>query len=96
MLFRSVPWPTTRCPAPYAQPMSFHGEFQATYQNGVLRPGSDLGLPEGAKVTLALRDQQPTPESRKQAWDLIDRIRREGLIRLRGNRWTRDDLYDRR
>jgi len=76
--------------------MSFHGDFPATFQNGVFRPGMNPGLPEGARVMLALRDPQPTSESRRSAWELIDRVRREGLIRLRAGRVTRDDLYDRR
>lgn len=76
--------------------MSFHGDFNAIFQGGVFRPGTNPGLPEGARVTLALGDPAPTPESRSHAWELIDRIRREGLIRLRPGRVTRDDLYDRR
>lgn len=76
--------------------MSYHGEFNATFQGGVFRPGTNPGLPEGARVTLALRDPAPTPESRSRAWELIDRIRREGLIRLRAGKISRDDLYDRR
>ncbi len=72
------------------------GEFSATYEGGVLRPGERLNLPEGARVTLSVRETAPTAESKKRGLETIKRIRREGLIKLQGQRWTRDDLYDRR
>jgi predicted DNA-binding antitoxin AbrB/MazE fold protein len=72
------------------------GEIPVTYSNGVLRPDEELPLPDGSRLTVSVRPGGPTPESRQKAWDLIDRIRREKLIRLRGGRFTRDDLYDRR
>jgi predicted DNA-binding antitoxin AbrB/MazE fold protein len=71
-------------------------ELTVTYTDGVLKPDQRLDLPEGSRITIAMRNQQPTPESRRLAWETIDRIRREGLIRLTGGRLTRDDLYDRR
>ena len=76
--------------------MGFHGDIPVTYLGGVLRPDTRLDVPEGSRFLVSLRDQSPTAESRKRAWELIDRVRREGLIKLRGTRWTRDDLYDRR
>ena len=76
--------------------MGFHGDIPVTYSGGVLRPDTRLDAPEGSRFLVSLRDQAPTAESRKRAWELIDRVRREGLIKLRGARWTRDDLYDRR
>lgn len=76
--------------------MEFQGEIAVTYTGGVLKPDERLDLPEGARVTVSVRDGAPTPESRRRGWELIERIRREGLVRLGGGRWTRDDLYDRR
>jgi predicted DNA-binding antitoxin AbrB/MazE fold protein len=76
--------------------MEFQGEIAATYTNGMWKPDKRMDLPEGARAFLSVRLQQPTPESRKRGWETIERIRRDGLIRLRGDRFTRDDLYDRR
>jgi predicted DNA-binding antitoxin AbrB/MazE fold protein len=72
------------------------GDIPATYTNGVLRPDQRLDLPEGARVTVAVRNGQPTEESRARAWSFLERVRREGLVRLRAGRWSRDDLHDRR
>jgi predicted DNA-binding antitoxin AbrB/MazE fold protein len=76
--------------------MVTRGEITATYEGGVLRPGKELELPEGARVTLLLRAEPPTAESKHRGIEAIRRIRREGLIKLPGTRWTREDLYDRR
>lgn len=75
--------------------MEFRGDISGTYSDGVVRPDARLDLPDGSRVTISPADP-PTAESRRQGWEVIDRIRREGLIRLTGPRWTRDDLYDRR
>jgi predicted DNA-binding antitoxin AbrB/MazE fold protein len=75
--------------------MEFHGQIDATYEGGVFRPSQRPDLPEGSRVKV-LQDQQPTAESRRRGWELIDRIRREKLVQLRGSRLTREDLYDRR
>lgn len=80
----------------YNRLMVTKGEFSATYEGGVLRPGEHLNLPEGTRVTLSMREGAPTPESRKRGIETIKRIRRDGLVKLHGVRWTRDDLYDRR
>jgi hypothetical protein len=76
--------------------MDFQSQVQGTYSNGVIRPDHGLDVPEGSRVTVNVPDGGPSPETRRRAWELIDRIRREGLIKLRGGKLTRDDLYDRR
>lgn len=76
--------------------MGYEGEMSGTYSDGVLKPDGQLDLPEGARVTFTLRSQQPTAESRRHSLQMLDRIRREGLIRLAPGRWMRDELYDRR
>ena len=70
-------------------------DILVTYSGGVLRPDSRLDVPEGTRFRVSMRDEHPTAESRKHARELIDRVRREGLIKLQGMRWKRSDLYDR-
>ena len=76
--------------------MAFQGNISATFTDGVFKPDERPDLPEGARVTISVRDGAPTAESRRRGWELIDRIRRDGLVRLGGEGLTRDDLYDRR
>ena len=75
--------------------MSCFGDILVTYSGGVLRPDSRLDVPKGTRMRVSMRDELPTTESRKLAWELIERVRRDGLIKLHGMRCSRDDLYDR-
>src|SRR6266850_1273784 len=47
--------------------MEFQGEIAVTYTGGVLKPDERLDLPEGARVTVSVRDGAPTPEGRRAA-----------------------------
>ena len=75
--------------------MSYFGDILVTYSGGVFRPDSRLDVPEGMRMRVSMRDELPTSESRKRAWELMERVRRDGLIKLHGMQWTRGDLYDR-
>jgi predicted DNA-binding antitoxin AbrB/MazE fold protein len=72
-------------------------DIPVTYTNGVFRPDHEVSIPEGSRGFVAVENSgDPTPESRKAAWDLLDRIQREKLIVLNIGRFNRDELYDRR
>ena len=71
-------------------------DIRATFQGGVFKPDGDPGLPEGTKVSIRRVPRDPTPESIARAVELLRRVRREGLVKLSGPRWNREDLYDRR
>jgi predicted DNA-binding antitoxin AbrB/MazE fold protein len=75
--------------------MKMGSEFPVTYTNGVLRPDEPLPIAEGARLMVSIRNGGPTPESRRAAFEFLDRVRRENLVRLEGPRLTREQLYDR-
>jgi len=75
--------------------MGYHGEIPVTFDGGVFRPDAPLALPNGARGVVSVWPVAPNAESRRRAWEVIDRIRREKLIRLGGGPIKRDELYDR-
>lgn len=75
--------------------MEFHGEIPVTFRDGVFQPEQPVTLPSGVKGRVSVDAVAPTPETRRAAWELFERIRREKLIRLGTGALNRDDLYDR-
>lgn len=75
--------------------MEFQGEITATYENGVLRPDRDPGVPEHTRLRLSIRRVEVTPESSARAKEVFRRIRRSGRIRLDGWHPTRDEIHER-
>lgn len=71
-------------------------DIDATYTGGVFRPDERVPLREGEKVRLTVRSADAGAGERKRAMEFIAKVRREGLVKLGGGRWTRDDLHDRR
>ena len=45
--------------------MDFHGEISGTVHGRVIEVDSDLGLPDGQRVTVVLKPPRPTPEEAK-------------------------------
>lgn len=76
--------------------MEFHGDIPVTYRDGVFEPEHAVSLPSGAKGRVSVLPETPTPEARRAAWELFERIRREKLVRLGGWKFDRSELYDRR
>lgn len=76
--------------------MALSGEIKVIYENGVLRPDTALPIPEHTRLSISIRRIDPSPEDRKRARELLDRIRREGRIRMDGWRPTREELHERR
>ncbi len=74
--------------------MSFDRGIPVTYSGGAFHPDEPTASPEGVRGSVSISDE-PTPGGRRRAWESIQRIRREKLIRLSGPRLTRDELYDR-
>ena len=75
--------------------MDMPGEVSVTYKDGAFHPDRPLHLPEGVKGTVWVAPDAPTEESRAKAWELIERIRRERLVRSGGRKFNREELYDR-
>jgi predicted DNA-binding antitoxin AbrB/MazE fold protein len=72
-------------------------DIPVTYTNGVFRPDHEVSIPEGSRGYVAVDGPgDPTPESRKAAWDLLARIQRDKLIVLNMKRFDRGEIYDRR
>ena len=73
----------------------FNGEIGAVYENGVLRPQCDLGLPERTRLVLAIRRVEVSPESRAEGKRLFHEFRDKGLVRANGRKLTRDEMHER-
>lgn len=76
--------------------MEYHGDIPVTYRDGVFEPERSVSLPNGSKGRVSVATDDPTPETRRAAWEFFDRIRREKLIRFGGKKFNREELYDRR
>ncbi len=75
--------------------MTTLSEIAAVYENGVLRPEADLGLPEHTRLVLAIKRISPDPEAQERAKRMLHEIRERGLFRTDGKRLTRDELHER-
>lgn len=74
----------------------YHGhDISAVYVNGVLRPDAPLSLPENARVHVAIRRVEVTPDQEQRGRLLMQQLRQRGAIRLGGWRPTRTELHER-
>lgn len=75
--------------------MEFNGEISGTYTGGVLKPDQRLDLPEGARFRAIIRSEMRDPAAAAKAWETIERIRKSGVFRSGGRKFTRDELHER-
>ncbi len=69
-------------------------ELAVVYEGGVLRPESDLDLPDQTRLVIAIRRVETTPESEARGRQLLHDIRNGGGIRLGSWRPTREELHE--
>lgn len=69
----------------------------ATFENGVLRPDQALQLGEHERVKLTIEPlaDEWTPEKGRAAWEALQKLMREQPLHLGGEKFSRDELYDR-
>ena len=70
--------------------------LSATFDNGVFTPDGKVDLAPGTKVQLMIAPAEPTLEQRQQAFADWQRYVKEHPIDTRGERLTREQIYDRR
>ncbi len=73
------------------------GQLSAVFENGVFRPESPCDLPEGTRVTLAIRDEKAelsVEERRAIRRQVVERMARNPLPEDAPH-FRRDDFYDR-
>ena len=69
--------------------------IMATFENGILRPDEPLNLPAQARVRLTL---EPLAEGLEvgRAWLELEQLWDEAMVDSGGQRFTRDQLHERR
>ncbi len=69
----------------------------ATFENGMLKPDQALPLTEQARVKLTIEPltDQWTPEKGRAAWEALDKRLQEAPLHFGGERYSREELYDR-
>ncbi len=68
----------------------------ATFENGVLRPDEALQLEERARVKLTIEPLNGWTEEKAQAaWEEFKKRIAEKPLHLGGEKFSRDELYDR-
>lgn len=68
----------------------------ATFANGVLTPDVQLPLEEQTRVTLTIAPIEEWSEEKAQAaWEEFKRLLVEQPLHLGGEKFSRDELYDR-
>jgi predicted DNA-binding antitoxin AbrB/MazE fold protein len=69
----------------------------ATFENGVLRPDETLALEEQARVRVTVEPlaDEWTPEKGRAAWEALKKLMQEQPLHLGGERFSREELYDR-
>lgn len=75
--------------------MPINGEIGVVFENGVLKPQQDLGLPEHTHLVIAIRRVEVTPASEQEGRRLLHEFRDRELVRLCGWRPTRDEMHER-
>lgn len=76
--------------------MAILSDIAAVYENGVLRPDTELGLVEHARVLISIRPIDEPSEAQNSPYTSFHDIRERGEFRLNGWRPTRDELHERR
>ena len=69
----------------------------ATFEDGVLKPDSQLHLPAHCRVRLVVQPLEESEEhARRQAWEAVDRLWQQSAFDSRQQRLSRDQLHERR
>lgn len=72
-------------------------QVTATFTNGILKPDQSLPLPDQTRVKLTIEPiQELSPEAALAAWEAIKTRIRERPLHFGGQRYTRDELHERR
>ncbi|HUG91221.1 MAG TPA: antitoxin family protein [Planctomycetaceae bacterium] len=67
----------------------------AIYENGVLRPETELQLVRGARVRLVIDECDSCPDRIQGVWEDFERLCDEAPVDTGGHRLTRDELHGR-
>jgi hypothetical protein len=71
-------------------------QITATVVGGMLKPDHALPLPEQSRVRLTIEPIEDwSPESARAAWEALKAEIRERPLHFGGQRYTRDELYER-
>ena len=68
----------------------------AVVEGGVFRPDQPIELPEGTRVTLVVQPSPPAEQSFAEKFACFEDLRARSPIHLAGEKFRRDELYDRR
>jgi len=72
-------------------------QMTATVVNGMLKPDQALPLAEQARVRLTIEPfEEWSPEAARAAWEALKAQIREKPLHFGGQRYTRDELHERR
>ncbi|MBO0696909.1 MAG: antitoxin family protein [Zavarzinella sp.] len=72
-------------------------QVDATLTNGVFKPDRPLPLPDQARVRLTVEPiPEWSPERARAAWEAIRARLRQRPLHFGGQRYTRDELHERR
>jgi hypothetical protein len=72
-------------------------QVTATFVNGMLKPDQTLPLADQTRVKLTIEPiQEWSPEAALAAWEAIKSQLRERPLHFGGQRYTRDELHQRR
>lgn len=70
-------------------------ELALVFENGVLRPETQLSLPEHTRLVVTIRRVDVTPESEAEGRRELAEILERCELRLNGWHPTRDELHER-
>lgn len=72
-------------------------QVEATFIDGVLKPDQQLPLPDQTRVRLTIEPiKERSPEKARAAWEAIKARLKEHPLHFGGQRYTRDELHERR
>lgn len=84
-------------PHPYRDVKRMGTQVTATFVNGMLKPDQPLPLADQARVKLTIEPIEAwSQEGALAAWESLKAMIRERPLHLGGNRYTRDELHERR
>lgn len=75
--------------------MAPNGDISVVFEDGVLKPESELELPEHSRLVIEIQRVAVTDDSRAEGRRVFHEIREKGLLRSNGWRLKRDELYER-
>ena len=69
--------------------------ISAVVEGGKFRPDEPTELPEGTRVTLVVQPSPPQEMTFAEKFARFEELRRRSPINLGGEKFRRDELYDR-